>query len=84
MSSASIESGLGQLPGSVFLYLRQFLRDDHYYGTLKNYLRLSGLVLEKDGYQIPLHSVKELELTKELLERLWQSGEYRRDSSIID
>ena len=70
MTSANIESGLGQLPKPVFFYLTKFLLDEHYYGALKNYLALSGLVLEKDGYQIPLNSVKELEMTKEVLKKL--------------
>jgi len=80
MTAANIETGLGQLPKSVFFYLRQFLLDEHYYGSLKNYLTRSGLVLEKDGYQIPLNSVKELEITKELLEKLSQANVEARES----
>lgn len=59
---------LKMLPRNVLESLRIFL--DINYTFFEDRLKISGLVLEKDGFQIPLHSIEDLSETKDFLLKL--------------
>ncbi len=67
MVNASFETGINSLPKSVHVFLQEFLNNRSHYTMLVNELSRRGLILEKDGYQIPLSSVEELNATVKIL-----------------
>jgi hypothetical protein len=69
MVKVSLEKGLSSLPKPVYLFLQSVLRNESYYSTLAHQLALTSLILEKDGFQIPLSSLEELQATKRILEK---------------
>lgn len=69
MTNSSLEPSLRSLPSHVFCFLKSFLTDPSQYEMLKKYLAETSLVLEKDGYQISLSSIEELEAIKMIVQK---------------
>lgn len=55
------------LPDYLLFALRTFLNDEKYLKQLEEQLHKTGIVLEKDNYQISLRSVNDLHEIKEYL-----------------
>ena len=69
MAATNLESGLSLVPNDLYCYFKSFLKDESHYRVLADYLKYTSIVLIKDGFQIPLSSVQDLEETMILLDK---------------
>ena len=67
MSTISVNENLAKVPELLQRELCDFLMDGERFKQLVELLHGTGLILEKDGFQIPIHSVEELSAIREYL-----------------
>ncbi len=67
MSTISVNENLTKVPELLQRELCEFLKDEERFGQLAEMLQGAGLILEKDGFQIPIHSVEELDAIRKYL-----------------
>ena len=67
MDTLPVSKNFEKLPESLRQELREFLSDRERFQQLKRMLQSTGLMLEKDDFQIPIHSVKDLDAIKKYL-----------------
>lgn len=67
MATLPVSENLEKVPDSLRRELCEFLKNDERFQQFEQMLQRTGLVLEKDEFQIPIHSVEELYAIKSYL-----------------
>ena len=67
MTTEYMNKKLEALPKDILVSLREFLNDNTRFDLIERQLDITGIMLEKDNFQIPLHSIDDLREIKAFL-----------------